>query len=64
MVLRKTGCYEIMFDLFVSYILMRTRGPLLLWLDFGKYWEYIFVIQVILYFGLDHRATVMLPDFR
>ena len=24
---------------------------------------YIF-IQVILYFGLDHRAVVMLPDFR
>ena len=21
-------------------------------------------IQVILYFGLDHRATIMLPDFR
>ena len=24
----------------------------------------LFFIQVILYFGLDHRATVMLPDFR
>ena len=23
-----------------------------------------FFIQVILYFGLDHRAVVMLPDFR
>ena len=23
-----------------------------------------FFIEVILYFGLDHRATVMLPDFR
>ena len=23
-----------------------------------------FFIQVILYFRLDHRATVMLPDFR
>ena len=23
-----------------------------------------FFIQVILYFGLDHRAAVMLPDFR
>ena len=22
-----------------------------------------FFIQVILYFGLDHRAVVMLPDF-
>ena len=27
MVLRKTGCDEIMFDLFLSYILMSTRGP-------------------------------------
>ena len=23
----------------------------------------VFFIQVILYFGLDHRAAVMLPDF-
>ena len=27
MVLRKTGCDEIMLDLLLSYILMRTRGP-------------------------------------
>ena len=27
MVLRKTGCDEIMLDLFLSYILMRTKGP-------------------------------------
>ena len=27
MVLRKIGCDEIMLDLFLSYILMRTRGP-------------------------------------
>ena len=27
MVLRKTGCDEIMLDLFLSYILMRTMGP-------------------------------------
>ena len=25
---------------------------------------YFFYIQVILYFGLDHRAVVMLPYFR
>ena len=31
---------------------------------FGKYWECIIFIQVILYFGLDHRAAVMLPNFR
>ena len=24
----------------------------------------VFFIQVILYFGLDHRVVVMLPDFR
>ena len=27
MVLRKTGCDEIKLDLFLSYILMRTKGP-------------------------------------
>ena len=27
MVLRKTGCDEIMLNLFLSYILMRTRDP-------------------------------------
>ena len=27
MVLRKTDCDEIMLNLFLSYILMRTRGP-------------------------------------
>ena len=30
------------------------------WKILGVY----FFIQVILYFGLDHRAVVMLPDFR
>ena len=30
------------------------------WKILGVY----FYIQVILYFGLDHRAVVMLPDFR
>ena len=30
---------------------------------FFKYWECIFFIQVILYFGLDHRAADMLPNF-
>ena len=25
---------------------------------------FFFFIQVLLYFGLDHRAVVMLPDFR
>ena len=29
-----------------------------------KYWEFIFFLQVILYFGFDHRAVVMLSDFR
>ena len=29
-----------------------------------KYWEFIFFLQAILYFGFDHRAVVMLPDFR
>ena len=47
MVLRKTGCDEIMLDLFVSYILMRTRGPLLLYLDFWKILGLYFFIQVI-----------------
>ena len=29
----------------------------------GKHWECIFFIHMILYFGLDHRAAVMLSDF-
>ena len=24
----------------------------------------LYFLQVILYFGIDHRAVVMLPDFR
>ena len=32
-----------------------------------RFWKILgvyFFIQVILYFGLDHRAAVMLPNFR
>ena len=34
-------------------------------IKFGFLEKYIFIfLQVILYFGFDHRAVVMLPDFR
>ena len=29
-----------------------------------KYWDFIYFYRVILYFGFDHRAGVMLSDFR
>ena len=32
--------------------------------EFLKNIRSLFFIQVILYFGLDHRAAVMLPNFR
>ena len=63
MVLRKTGCDEIMLNSFLSYILMRTRCPYdCSWIldNIGS----VFFIHVILYFRLDHRAVVMLSDFR
>ena len=65
MVLRKTGCDEIMLDLFLSYILMRTRGPSsMIVVGFWKTLSvYFFFIHEILYFGLDHHAVVMLSDF-
>ena len=46
MVLRKTGSNEIWLDSYLSYILMRTIGPLLLYLDFGK----ILGVYIFLYF--------------
>ena len=49
MVLRKTGCDEIMLNRFLSYILMRTRGPYDLvgfWKILGVYFFYILVIFV------------------
>ena len=33
------------------------------WKNIGSLYIFIF-LQVILYFGFDHRAVVMLPDFR
>ena len=42
---------------------MRTRGPYdCSWIleNIGS----VFFIHVIFYFGLDHRAVVMLSDFR
>ena len=36
MVLRKIDCDEIMLDLFLSYILMRTRGPFMIVVGFWK----------------------------
>ena len=49
MVLRKTGYDEIMLDLFLSYILMRTRGPYdYSWIleNIGSVFFYIHVIFV------------------
>ena len=45
MVLRKTSCDEIMLDCFLSYILMRTRGPSFMivvgfWKILGVYFLY------------------------
>ena len=33
------------------------------WKNMGSLYIFI-VVQVILYFGFDHRAVVMLPNFR
>ena len=51
MVLRKTGCNEIILDLFLSYILMKTRGPFMIVVGFWKILGvYFFYIQVIFVF--------------
>ena len=34
------------------------------WKNIGSLYFFIFFLQVILYFGFDQRAVVMLPDFR
>ena len=49
MILRKIGCDEIMLDLFLSYILMRTRGSYdysLILENIGSVFFYIHVIFV------------------
>ena len=64
MVLKKTGCDEIMLDCFLSYILMRTRDLYdCSWILENIGSVFFFFIQMILYFWLDNRAVVMLSDF-
>ena len=64
MVLRKTGCDEIMLNLFLSYILKRTRGHYDCSWNLENIGSVFFYIHMILYFGLDHHAVFMLSDFR
>ena len=65
MVLRKTGCDKNYVGLIlILYFDENQRSFIVVVGHFENIGSVYCFIQVILYFGLDHRAVVMLPDFR
>ena len=63
MVLRKTGCDENYVGLIIILYFDEGQRSCMVVVGFWKTLGVYFFIQEILYFGFDHRAVFMLPDF-